>query len=191
MTTFADVLKEFFPSAVALEDLPPTDDLAKKSARICELYTNVVAAFKLHANPLLSELGRHVWDIHHHRIVPVTLWPAVATIHFGVVVNSQKVQQGLVMVPENWGDMVEAEPVMQLGAILFTASQVVDYYNGRLRFESSNVLKHRAMAYEAEFLKDMVVSKLNAYQRHVLSLFPSGFDTKCSYPYKGVTANFT
>lgn len=184
-----DALKQFFPTwnLQMSAELDPKSDLAQSGQRTADLYTETVATLKLHANTTLAQLGHRIWDVIHHRLVHVAM-TSVPTAHF-LAARKDNVDQGVVLLPLDWVAMVAKEPVMQFGAVIFTGSQAVDYYNGRITTDGSERIGERASAYESEMLKDVRRQLLNKYQRAVLQRFPIGFEARLGYPYRDVQVN--
>lgn len=192
-----DILKGIFPTAQWLEDLDPESALAKQTHTLEGLYTSLVGITSMHPSPCLARLGRHLWDVIHHRHSAVLMHSGVHRLSIGIVEHkTTKVQQCIVLVPPAWREMFEAEPLMQLGAVIFIGSQVVDHFNGRFACESAERIGCRSSSYEAELLKAEERRRpasdrswLNEYHRHVLQTHPTGFDAEYAYAYRDVVEN--
>jgi hypothetical protein len=181
----ASDLASIFQSAVRVDitELSPDNTFRQKTERSVALFTEGVRIIKEMGNPRLSTLAETVWDLFHYKYLPLVYGMPVPTLFFAVTTS----QEAFVLIPEDWIVAVETEPIMQLGAIVFIGSQVVDWYNKRLPLESAEMIRQRAHAYEAEYLRWFVdESALNGYQKAVLSEFPGGFDASLGYQAKAV-----
>ncbi len=186
--TYQEAIKELFPTAVALGSLDRQSALFKSGKAAEQLFTYSVAALKLLPDAALSELGRHVWDVIHWRHVHTVIVGLVKAPHFLVSGQKDGSQQATILIPETWAKMAAREPVMAFGSVIFTGSQAVDYFNGRLRVESADRIGERAQAYEASMLLRYPAAELNEYQREVLEKYPRGYDSKFDYPRRLVTS---
>ena len=162
-------------SQVNIKDLPE-DDPTAALGRACEgLFTAGVEALRSVANERVRVLACAVWDLVGNRQVQVAVGLAVPTLSF-TVLRVEGVLQGLVLIPKNWPQMVEEDPIMQSGALLFIGAQIVDFYNDRLVGDPS--ARARWEAYEAELLHSLGPDWApNEYQRDLLKLYPDGLDT--------------
>jgi hypothetical protein len=85
--------------------------------------------------------------------------------------------------PHEWLDQISQDPLLQMGAIVFVGSQIVDFHNERIGVspEQAAISIKRARAYEAEYLltlrKVSSTVTLNDYQHRVLQEYPSGLMT--------------
>lgn len=187
--TYQEAIKELFPTAVGLDTLDRQSALFKRGKAAEQLFTYSVAAMRLLPNAALSELGRHVWDVMHWRHVHAVIFGSIKTPTFTV---SQKKddgsQQATILIPENWVKMATKEPVMAFGSVIFTGSQAVDFFNGRVRVESTERIGERAQSYEASMLLGYPAAGLNDYQRELLEKYPHGYDSKFDYPRRLVTS---
>jgi hypothetical protein len=188
--TLAHILAAFnCDSPKFLKDFPAEDQFAVNASQSEKLFTTAVAVLKVSSNPIISDLMSYVWDVFHHRHILMVVGPKVPSITFGATLKSSGEVQGLVFVPPNWPDMVKDQPLMQIGAIIFTGSQVVDFYNDRITSKGVDPLVlDRAKSYESEYLLLLHNrgATLNEYQKEVLTQNPTGFKTELSYPRKPV-----
>ena len=206
MTLFEEIVAAFGGTQVKVADLPE-DDPTAKIGKACEnLFTGGVDVLRSNVpNDRIRALGRVVWDLVGHKQVLVAIGPDVPSLSFTVMQVSttpkgcvstststsasiNELHQAIVLIPKQWPQMVEDDPFMQLGAILFVGAQVVDFYNDRL-FDDKGA-RRRWHAYEAELLRTLKTSlprwKPNEYQCEVLANFPDGLDSKDVdlYPFK-------
>lgn len=89
---------------------------------------------------------------------------------------------GCIILPDNFPELFNEDPAMQMGAVVFIASQVRDYITGRLMTENPPLWKERAYAYEAQLISDLLkmaqeqgkVFQPNDYQQEILRAYPKG-----------------
>lgn len=183
------VLAAFGAKQVNVNDLPG-DDPAAKLGKVCgSLFTEGVATLRsLIPNDRIRAIARVIWDLVGHKRVLVALGPDVTSLSF-TVMRHGTVDQGLVLIPKNWPEMVDEDRFMQLGAILFVGTQVVDFYNDRLIGDLT--AGPRWEAHEAELLRTLarilpMSWQPNEYQRGVLRRYPDGLDSPgvVLYPYR-------
>jgi hypothetical protein len=66
------------------------------------------------------------------------------------------------------------DPLLQMGAVVFNGSKVIDTYNDRF----DDGLVERSFAWEAEFYRTLARDapgvKFNSYQKQVLERYPDG-----------------
>lgn len=149
-----------------LKDFPSDDPFAKNAFQSEQLFTSAVDVFRRSNNPIIKDLMSYVWDVFHHRHILMAIGPQVKAITFAAGCKRDGTIQGLVFIPTNWPDMVKTEPVMQMGAVLFTGSQVSDFYNGRIiSQEEQSLVLTRAQSYEAEYLLILYNGGSSAVQR--------------------------
>jgi len=100
----------------------------------------------------------------------------IKTLAFVVVRHRDVIQSGI-MIPENWSNYLLQDPITQLGALIFTGSQAVDYVNDMFLTEQDRV-RIRAEIYEAEFLSQIRNMSPDwepgSYQAQILQDYPRG-----------------
>lgn len=176
----SELLRMFKGPKVDLKDLSAQDSRAVLGKKCEVLFTNGVDVLRSRVpNERVRGLARVVWDLVGNKQVLVGLGADVPTLTFMVLLQGG-IHQGVVLIPWEWPKMVEEDPFMQLGAILFVGAQIVDFYNDRL-FEGRRGYR-RHQAYEAEMLHTfkgwLPGWTPNAYQCQILKNFPDGLDTK-------------
>lgn len=176
---YATILSVLRAPKIDLRDVPFDDPIAVLGKTCETLFTNGVDVLRsLVPNERVRALSRVIWDLVEHKQVLVVLGSDVRALAF-VVQLHRGVQQGFVLIPQAWPEMVVADPFMQLGAILFVGTQVVDFYNDRLIGDPG--AEPRWLAYEAEFLRTLGTWlpewSPNAYQREALAKYPDGINT--------------
>jgi hypothetical protein len=191
----AQILAAFAAKQVDLKDLPADDPLAKVGD-VCEaLFTAGVDMLRsIIPNDRVRSLAAVVWDLVGHKEVLVAIGPDVPSLSFTAIRFDKADNQikGVVLVPKTWPQMVDTEPFMQIGAILFVGVQVVDFYNGKLIGDAA--APGRCRAYEAELLRTLIQVapdwKPNDYQRQILDRYPAGLDSPgvVLYPYRSYGA---
>lgn len=181
MSTVVDTREtlEEFARAVAeggnVDDLPPSR-FKDEAIELGEMITSAVDFLRsTFPNKDIQRLMGLAWDAIGQGITPASLGP-VETASF-VVVSGPTGPKATIMFPEGWVDLLHSDRLMQMGAIVFTGSQAVDFRNSRLIGEQKDVRK-RALAFEAEYLLTSLevspTARLNDYQRKVLADFPLG-----------------
>jgi|SRR6478609_3528744 len=130
-------------------------------------------------NPAINRLMSVVWDVVGQKVAPVCYGIQVPVLSF-ILGGVKMAPQAMIATPANWVEMVNQDPLTQLGALVYVGSQAVDYANERFLEERPNVLL-RAKAYEAEYLetvKSLSPSwKPACTQASTLSEFPKGILT--------------
>lgn len=177
-----ELLAETFRKAPVLaEELPETDPQFAELKRKGHLFTVCVDLLRAHANvpsPRLNQLMGLTWTLVSRRIVPVATGLPVATLHVAVV-RQDGAEQARIFMPDDWPEMVLADCVGQLGAVVWAGSQAVDFYNGRPG--GAVAMGSRAQAFEAEFLllwqRGDPTWIPNPYQTSVMRRWPGGLDS--------------
>ncbi len=173
----AEMLGALTAETVYQSDLAEADPNLPNLRLRSALFTAGVDALRSHfPNPRISALMRRLWDLVGHNIVPVVLGADVQTLYVAAMRVGGEVTARILM-PDNWPDMVTANPVLQYGALVWVGSQAVDCYSDRI----SAAMAPRARAHEAEFYRtwerlDPAWSP-TPYQRLVLANYPEGLDT--------------
>jgi len=175
----AQLLGAFHAEQVNVDDLPAGDPTARLGKECADLFTNAVATLRaVVPNERIQKLATVLWDLVGNKYVLIALGPKVPGLVFSVM-RVKGVMQGIVFIPENWPEMSRTDTFMQLGAVLFTGAQIVDYYNDRLLEPAA---KARWGAYEAELLlllrQLLPTWKPNEYQLEAMKRFPAGLNTK-------------
>lgn len=151
--------------------VPPGTDLQHLEGLIPSSIDLMRTAFP---DPQVRCLMGQLWDFINQGRTPAVLGP-VGTVSFLAVGSA-----ALVMFPKNWVEMFRANPCLQLGGLVFAASQAADYCAGRTAANADRTLE-RARAYEASYLlavrESLAEAELTEYQKKVLSDFPGGIDS--------------
>jgi hypothetical protein len=180
----AEVASAFFTDGVRLNKLDKETDEFKKAKAMETAFTAGVAFLRdLYPNERIRKLATLVWDIVGGHRVPVVLGPKVPTMSLCMIgTKDPKTQEmtgmrAVIMLPHHWMDLVEANPLLQMGAIVFVGSQAIDFVHGR----TQHGVLDRARGYEAEYLKTLR-EKVPAwqptdYQTGILKDYAEGIDT--------------
>jgi len=139
--------------------------------------------------PKVNDLMRLVWNIIGQGIAPCAVVEGVPSVSF-TVVSAQHGPRAVILMPPDWMQQMAADPLMQVGSLVFVGSQARDYYRGKIKSAADSALVgQRARAYEAEYLlalRAMGYTKFNEYQEAVLSEYPNGVPAELAYDSKGV-----
>jgi hypothetical protein len=180
MDLHAQVTSVFLDGGTNVDKLPDSDPKKAKGQAMGDFFTQGVGYLKTDfPNDTIRKLMSLVWDIVGSKITPIAMGPDVQSVSIAVFGNPV-LPQAAVFLPHNWLDELKRDPVLQMGALVFVGSQIVDFYNRRLMDQAEQSIK-RARAHEAEFL---LTSKrhvphlvFNDYQKKVLEDFPEGVST--------------
>lgn len=157
------------------------------------LYIKVLSQLRNFPHPDTQTMADALWEIVYHNLVFVSLAEPHQPLRVHVSVIEDVFQQAVIQVPEDWLLMFQDDPIYQLGGVLYTGSQAVDFYNGRLDLHTSAAL---AQAHEAELLRlttrAFPAYELDQYQRQLMERFPKGLNSprakKLLYPLAPVAA---
>jgi hypothetical protein len=181
--TTGSLLEKFFGETVCVEDLPPTDDLVRKTKNLGDTFTEMVDVLRSdNLQPeKIRQLGALLWCLVGSRITPLACGPNLPSLHFWAEKKSEK-SLACIMCPPTWMQMVKKDPFLQFGGLVFVGSQARDYYNGKLDRQSDGPLvMERSRAFEAEYLHflascdfDVPIFMPNDYQKEVMKRYPKG-----------------
>lgn len=179
-------------------ELPKSDTLrfpefVDKSVETFDVLVDFLRDSERFPNTEVNELVTLTWRLIGNRRTPVTLdqW-GVKSLSF-VAYKEESSQKAMFIMPTDFIDLVREDPVMQMGAVVFNASQGRDFYTGRLISDGSQIVNRRARAFEAETLHTLsrmakgegVTLRWNPYQSGVLNEFPQGLrdlPNRLNYP---------
>jgi len=131
--------------------------------------------------PSINALMTLLWRVVGNHIAPVAINPNVPTLSFWCEFRSVDpiASLAVIMIPDNWHDMLVEDAHMQMGAMVFAASQAKDYWNHK--FSPPNAKKEihdRAWSSEAELLHYFAHTapdfKPNDYQNKIMDKYPKG-----------------
>lgn len=159
---------------------PEIKDQAAKMVKFFDKAVDTLRNPETFPNKHINELVTLLWRLVGNRMVPMCGGP-VPTLSFTALGNPTGLVAAVVS-PQNWPDMFEEDPMYQMGAIVFVASQCRDFYNSKLNANPKTLadksVVRRAKCYEAEFLLTILgidsTYQFNSYQKHVLEVAPQG-----------------
>ena len=168
-----------------LESLEENSDDYKKNKIIETEFTKLVDVMRDYDHLPHHEVNKLMtlfWRLVGNRITPVALTESVPTIGFFCEIHKRHFvprSVGLVFVPSNWHQLLMANPLKQMGAMVFVASQAKDYWNHRfLPPNDREEVTSRAHSNEAELLhyfsRTVPDFKPDAYQKHVMEKYSFG-----------------
>ena len=166
------------------ELLDQVDTLTVRSTtqgnKAATLYIRALSQLRAFPHPATEAMIESLCEIVYHNLVFVSLTRPSATLQIRVTSVEGVFEQAVIRLPLNWLDLFQEDPIFQLGSVLYTGSQAVDFYNGRLSQDAVRSC-NLAQAHEAELLKfvarEMPEYGLDAYQLRVLEKYPQGLDT--------------
>lgn len=144
------------------------------------MYIKVLSQLRNFPHPGTQNMADALCEIVYHNLVFVSLAEPAADMQVHVNTVEGTFEQAVIRVPVDWLEMFLEDPIYELGGALYTGSQAVDFYNGRLTVDpiTSTSL---AQAHEAEMLrlatKEFPAYQLDAYQRQLLEKFPEGLNS--------------
>lgn len=144
------------------------------------LYTCALEYLKYVPDLSIVQLGSTMWDIVYKHVVLTDVVEGATSITV-LVTEFEGLLEAKVCLPLDWVTLFQMDPVYQLGGVLYTGSQMVDFYNHRL-IGNKEQCDLRSQAYEAELI--LQISRmvpeysLQPYQEDVLAMFPQGLQTK-------------
>lgn len=164
-----------------IEDFSPQDRiriLGELTTRVFDTGVDFLRQERTFPNQEINKLMALFWNLVENKITPAALAPAVPSLSFWCEKRGIE-ETAFVLVPADFAKLCKRNPTMQLGALVFVASQARDYYSNR--FYKSKEMEQRALVYEAEFLlttqKNLPGFIPNEYQRNVLNFYPHGLES--------------
>jgi hypothetical protein len=118
------------------------------------------------------------WELVGNRICPTAI-SFVPTLSFWAEARDGELI-AFILCPQNWVQMVKADPIMQLGGLVFNASKAKDYWNQKVPglTDTDEDSMERCWSYEAEYLNYVSALKPsfapNDYQKKVMDKYPNG-----------------
>jgi hypothetical protein len=163
-----------------IKDQPAGSPIRTVGEGIIEVFDEIVHFHRsIFPNQHIRRLMSMVWQIVGNRVTPVAVvQEKLFGLHF-YCEASKGGRASYILVPIHWQELVKANPIFQCGGMVFTASQVQDFYNDKL---GELEMKSRARAYEDEFLNTIKTSvdpqyKLNEYQQKIVDAYPQGLES--------------
>lgn len=184
-----EALAAFLSPGVLLEKLDAADARREPGIRMRNAFEAGVGLLaKDFPNERIRVLMRFVWDLVGYKITPVGIGPDVQSISLAMA-EREKIPQAYIFLPLKWIEQLQEDAVLQMGALVFTGSQALDFYNQKLVSTQDGVRQTiaRARAHEAEFLltlkKVMPEWAPGAYQTGVINEYPEGVSTPSVQPF--------
>lgn len=196
-------LKEYLgfkPTSVTNEN-----ELIYGSTRYFDTLVDFLREERKFPNREINNLTTLLWRLIGNKHIPMTLDTSGSVSNLSMLVLGKSGEEiPFFIMPKNFIVRVNENPAMQLGAVVYNASQARDYWTGKLVLEKklgfNNNFHKRAIAFEAEMLITLKkvssgVSQeleLNDYQTAVLRNYPEGLkslDPSLRYqtpPYKTI-----
>jgi hypothetical protein len=144
------------------------------------LYIKVLSQLRNFPHPWTQTMADALCEIVYHNLVFVSLAEPAADMQVHVNTVEGTFEQAVIRVPVDWLDMFLEDPIYELGGVLYTGSQAVDFYNGRLTLDP-NTSAALAQAHEAEMLRlaiqEFPAYHLDEYQKQLLEKFPEGLNS--------------
>lgn len=145
-------------------------------------------------NSEINQLATLMWRLIGNRHILVAIDPTgkMPSISFAVLGNQEE-QQAFLFVPENFLELTQEAPEVQIGTFAYMASQCRDYFCGKITGSNSEEINERAQVYEAEALLTMqkmaqeegITLRLIPFQQEILKKFPNGLqDLKTELAYE-------
>lgn len=177
-----------------VNDMAPDDPLVLTGRRAGEMYTRIVDELRTGdycRHPAVIDLFHFIYLQVNQQQAVIALHddPARPTIHFGMaraplpigekVMILGVLQAPTIYIPLDWAEQFEREPVMVRAGVLFTGSQLRDFFHGKLTpsQQSAREMLVRASAFEAEFVRELAARRgyePNEHHRRLLDAFPEG-----------------
>lgn len=132
--------------------------------------------------PAINTLMTLFWRIVGNNVTPVVMNPSVPTLSFWCEIHQSVGHQNrslaTIMIPHNWHDLLVEDAHMQMGALVFAASQAKDYWNHKFPSSTKKEIHDRAWSYESElfhyFVRTSPGFKANSYQSKIMEEYPNG-----------------
>ncbi len=181
-TDFIDAVQKFLDRADHVDGLDQMSAQARRARQIEATYTSAVAFLRdSFPNDEVRKLATQLWRSVESKKTPTAMTDVVKTVHFLALARGL-LWQALVLIPENWYEMVRRDPLAQLGAVVWAGSQAVDFANHKIRESQDADALARAGAYEAEYLLTIRRTsphwEPHAYQSAVIERYPEGTRTE-------------
>jgi len=126
-----------------------------------------------------------MWRLKENKKISIVLdqWD-LPSLSF-IVFNMGLEQIATLIIPTDFLQQINDDPVSQLGNIAYMASQCRDFYSGKIKRDNRNKVNNRAQAFKAETLltlKKMAIQEgvelpLNSLQHECLTEFPNGLES--------------
>ena len=182
--TFLDINK--------MDGLPASLQSAMKDMQVqADVFTNGVSILKDSNTvpvPVINSLMKDVWNICNNKIVRCVMLPSnpVTALSFAMAQGKDGKTIAMLMLPIDYAQRYQKDPIFVLGGIVFAGSQVRDFYNGKIGQDNGKEIVARGKMYEAEFLMFAAPHSFNKYQQSLLEMFPKGLATRPELLYDSI-----
>lgn len=177
-----------FNNPKSIHDIPD-GKLKQEGEAITHVFTETVDKMRngsLLPLPKINELMALFWDLVGQKVFPAGVSPIVTRLSFGAAQNKNSGKLvGAILCPTDWVKRMADNPVLEMGGMVFVASQARDMYNDKLDPKdvkrSQDEIVARARAFEAEFLiwasQNIPGYDPDDYQKNIVKQFPRGLDS--------------
>ncbi len=161
-------------------EFSPEDILRRKGDIISKLVDGGIDYLRAPTfpNPKINDLMTLFWRLVGNRKSNIMLLDQSLPGLFAWIEFNEGQTVGNVIVPTNYLDLWKAMPLHHLGGLVYTASEIQDWWNGKVLAKAEMIA--RARAYEAEYIITMgeqTSFQLSPYQEAVLKQYPRGLDS--------------
>lgn len=158
------------------------EDIYRIAKMMGTTFADCVDALRQYApHPHTRELAMHIWDVVRYGAVKTAVTTEVETISFAAI-NMNDSICAIILIPTRWLIFCAHDLRAQMGGILLSGSNAVDWFHGRIMIDGPEKVKKRARAYEAEYVQSLgnvVVD--DPYYKELLVEFPDGFPEELEY----------
>jgi len=144
------------------------------------LYIKVLNQLKSFPHQGTQTMAESLAEIVTHNLVFVSLSETAVALELQVTTIEGSFQQAILWLPVHWLEIFQEDPIYQLGGVLYTGSQAVDFYNGRLTQDPAKSAS-LAQAHEAELLwlvaREFPGYQFDLYQSYLRHKFSKGLNT--------------
>lgn len=190
------MLKEFIRGLV--QEPNPKDlqeqERVKQMTQIFDGLVNFLKESDTFPNKEINKLATLMWRLIGNKHIPVVLDPTgrMPSVSFAVLSNQVEPYPFLI-IPQNFIELVQEAPEVEIGVFAYMGSQCRDYFCGKINGKNGLEINRRAQAYEAEALltlrqiaeQEGLQLRLIPFQEEILRNFPNGLadlEEKLVYP---------
>lgn len=152
--------------------------------RAVGLYPYVIDFLMSMDDKAIRDMASTLWELVSKNAVMITTSPR-ENLTFVVDDLEGLIHQAVIILPENWVTLFRTDPIFNIGGVLYTGSQAIDFYNGRLIGQQEEATL-RSQAYEAEILYrtrlEIPQYLFQPYQEQVMEKFPLGLSSIAAGP---------
>lgn len=143
------------------------------------LYPYVIDYLMAFDHEAVREMGNVLWELVSKSAVLVSTSPRE---NLTFIVNSYEglYQEAAILLPDEWVSLFRDDPIFHIGGVMYTGSQAIDFYNGKLIGQKETATL-RGQGYESELLYQTHLEipdyQFQPYQEMVLTKFPMGLSS--------------